>query len=185
VQAATGSDRVTVRARVWAEGSAEPEDWQAEAYDASGTRITAGAVGVRTYGPGSKYFDDLVVMPLPSYTTTTRVITYTYDKLYRLTDADYSSGEAFTYGYDPVGNRTIQTRTLTSTTVITYAYDAANWLDYFYEDGVLTDLGWDANPLCYAAGTSWQLANSRHQRVYLGRRQPSGECKCSWRGQQL
>ncbi|MEJ2556525.1 MAG: hypothetical protein P8186_09905 [Anaerolineae bacterium] len=49
------------------------------------------------------------------YTTTTRVITYTYecaaslkrserDKLYRLTDADYSSGESFAYGYDPVGN---------------------------------------------------------------------------------
>jgi hypothetical protein len=38
------------------------------------------------------------------YTTTTRVITYTYDKLYRLTDADYSTGEAFGYAYDPVGN---------------------------------------------------------------------------------
>jgi hypothetical protein len=39
----------------------------------------------------------------------------------------------------------VQTRTLTATTVITYAYDAANRLDYFYEDGVLTDLDWDAN----------------------------------------
>jgi PKD repeat protein len=49
------------------------------------------------------------------YTTTTHVITYTYecaaslkrserDKLYRLTGADYSTGEAFAYGYDPVGN---------------------------------------------------------------------------------
>ncbi len=75
------------------------------------------------------------------YTTTTRVITYTYDKLYRLTDADYSSGEAFSYGYDPVGNRTVQTRTLTATTVITYAYDAANRL--VNVDGV--DYTWDAN----------------------------------------
>jgi PKD repeat protein len=114
------------------------------------------------------------------YTTTTRVITYTYecaaslkrserDKLYRLTDADYSSGESFAYGYDPVGNpvfatlrgtnptstalrgagcRTVQTRTLTSTTVITYAYDAANRLNYFYEDGVLTDLDWDFVATC-------------------------------------
>jgi hypothetical protein len=115
VQAATGPERVTVRARVWAEGSAEPGVWQAEAYDESGTRLTAGAVGVRTYGPGSKYFDDLVVRPLPSYTTTTRVITYTYecaasleqgerDKLYRLTGADYSTGEEFSYAYDAVGN---------------------------------------------------------------------------------
>jgi RHS repeat-associated protein len=96
------------------------------------------------------------------YTTTTHVITYTYDKLYRLTDADYSSGEAFAYGYDPVGNRTVHTRTLTSTTVITYAYDAANRLDYFYEDGALTDLGWDANGNLRAQGTSvytWDAAN--------------------------
>jgi hypothetical protein len=45
------------------------------------------------------------------------------------------------------GCRTVQTRTLTATTVITYAYDPTNRLDYFYEDGVLTDLDWDANPL--------------------------------------
>jgi RHS repeat-associated protein len=75
------------------------------------------------------------------YTTTTRVITYTYDKLYRLTDADYSSGESFAYAYDPVGNRTVHTRTLTATTVITYAYDAANRL--VNVDGV--DYTWDAN----------------------------------------
>jgi YD repeat-containing protein len=75
------------------------------------------------------------------YTTTTRVITYTYDKLYRLTDADYSTGESFAYGYDPVGNRTVHTRTLTATTVITYAYDPANRL--VNVDGV--DYTWDAN----------------------------------------
>jgi RHS repeat-associated protein len=97
-----------------------------------------------------------------TYTTITRVIIYTYDKLYRLTGADYSSGEAFAYAYDPVGNRTVQTRTLTSTTVITYVYDAANRLDYFYEDGVLTDLGWDANGNLRTQGTSvytWDAAN--------------------------
>jgi YD repeat-containing protein len=33
-----------------------------------------------------------------------RVITYTYDKLYRLTGANYSSGESFAYAYDPIGN---------------------------------------------------------------------------------
>jgi RHS repeat-associated protein len=75
------------------------------------------------------------------YTTTTHVITYTYDKLYRLTGADYSTGESFAYTYDPVGNRTVHTRTLTSTTVITYAYDAANRL--VNVDGV--DYTWDAN----------------------------------------
>jgi YD repeat-containing protein len=34
----------------------------------------------------------------------TRTITYTYDRLYRLTEADYSSGERFEYAYDAVGN---------------------------------------------------------------------------------
>jgi YD repeat-containing protein len=38
------------------------------------------------------------------YTTTARVITYVYDDLYRLTGADYSTGESFAYAYDPVGN---------------------------------------------------------------------------------
>jgi hypothetical protein len=32
-------------------------------------------------------------------------IDYTYDPLYRLTAADYSSGDYFYYGYDAVGNR--------------------------------------------------------------------------------
>jgi YD repeat-containing protein len=250
VQVITGPERMTVRARVWAAGSAEPGVWQAEAYDESGTRLTAGAVGVRTYGPGSKYFDDLLARPLslqadfvaepltgsvpltvtftnlsmPTqaitsalwayghgvisntlalthphiytragvytvtlsvsdgvvtdtltrtnyitatggtvYTTTTRVITYTYDKLYRLTGADYSSGESFAYGYDPVGNRTVHTRTLTSTTIITYAYDAANRL--VNVDGV--DYTWDANPLRYAARTAWESAERRCAHLHL------------------
>jgi YD repeat-containing protein len=51
-----------------------------------------------------------------------RVITYTYDDLYRLVDADYSTGEQFEYDYDAVGNRTVHTQTLTSTTVTTYTY---------------------------------------------------------------
>jgi RHS repeat-associated protein len=42
------------------------------------------------------------------------------------------------------------------------AGDAANRLDYFYEDGVLTDLGWDANGNLRTQGTSvytWDAAN--------------------------
>jgi hypothetical protein len=53
------------------------------------------------------------------FSLTTSVITYTYDRLYRLTGADYRStgltagsiGETFEYGYDAVGNRAVQTRT--------------------------------------------------------------------------
>lgn len=64
VQAVTLANRVTLRARVWLDGQAEPATWQADAYDDSASRIPAGAMGVRTFGPGSKYFDDLVVTPL-------------------------------------------------------------------------------------------------------------------------
>ncbi len=58
----------------------------------------------------------------------TTTITYTYDSLYRLTEADYSSGEKFEYVYDAVGNRTSYTATITSTQNTTYSYDAANRL---------------------------------------------------------
>ncbi|CAG1004063.1 partial tRNA nuclease WapA, partial [Anaerolineae bacterium] len=58
------------------------------------------------------------------------VITYTYDGLYRLTQADSTGALTYTfeYAYDAVGNRTTQTRTLGTTEVIVYAYDAANRL---------------------------------------------------------
>jgi RHS repeat-associated protein len=65
------------------------------------------------------------------YTTTTRVITYTYDSLSRLISATYSTGEQFGYGYDEVGNRTVMTTTqdvVGATGVTTYTYDAANRL---------------------------------------------------------
>jgi YD repeat-containing protein len=57
--------------------------------------------------------------------TGTQVISYTYDPLYRLTDAAYSGGECFRYQYDKVGNRTVMTSTAG---VATYQYDAANRL---------------------------------------------------------
>jgi RHS repeat-associated protein len=63
--------------------------------------------------------------PTALTTTLTRTIVYTYDNLYRLTNATYSTGEVFTYTYDPAGNRKTQT-TLAGTTV--YTYDAANRL---------------------------------------------------------
>ena len=74
-------------------------------------------------------------------TTTQRVITYTYpstspldsardeirtgDSLYRLTGAEYSTGEYYQYAYDPVGNRLSLTTSNGSTS---YEYDAANRL---------------------------------------------------------
>jgi YD repeat-containing protein len=53
-------------------------------------------------------------------------ITYTYDDLYRLTGAEYSTGESFAYTYDAVGNRLQLTRD--GGQVTNYAYDAADRL---------------------------------------------------------
>jgi YD repeat-containing protein len=52
-------------------------------------------------------------------------IDYTYDPLYRLTEADYSTGEYFWYTYDAVGNRLTQE---THEATKTYVYDDANRL---------------------------------------------------------
>jgi RHS repeat-associated protein len=60
-----------------------------------------------------------------SLPTTHRVITYTYDSLYRLITATYSSGEFYHYTYDAVGNRQSLT---THEDVINCQYDAANRL---------------------------------------------------------
>ena len=53
----------------------------------------------------------------------TRTIVYTYDNLYRLTNADYTSGETYAYDYDPVGNRLQQ---IINGNTTSYSYDAAN-----------------------------------------------------------
>lgn len=62
---------------------------------------------------------------LPNAIGDTRVISYTYDPLYRLNQAAYSSGECFQYAYDKVGNRVTMTTTVGTTA---YQYDNANRL---------------------------------------------------------
>jgi hypothetical protein len=60
---------------------------------------------------------------------TITTIDYTYDPLYRLTAADYSTGDAYHYVYDSVGNRLTQesmVKGLSST--VNSAYDSANRL---------------------------------------------------------
>ena len=76
----------------------------------------------------------------------TRVITYTYDPLYRLTSAEYSTGESFAYVYDAVGNRLSLT---TMAGVVNYQYDAANRLVLSEVEGLTSVDGvaytWDNN----------------------------------------
>ncbi len=57
------------------------------------------------------------------------IINYDYDALYRLTSADYSSGDAYAYTYDAVGNRLSQESMVDSVpSTVNYAYDDANRL---------------------------------------------------------
>jgi RHS repeat-associated protein len=56
----------------------------------------------------------------------TTTITYTYDPLYRLTQASYNDGTYFKYTYDAVGNRL--TEETAWVTVNSYVYDPANRL---------------------------------------------------------
>jgi RHS repeat-associated protein len=76
--------------------------------------------------------------------TTTTTITYDYDPLQRLTDADYSSGERLQYAYDGAGNMTAVTATITSTVVTTKTYDAANRLTTITTEGAVRTLDWSA-----------------------------------------
>jgi RHS repeat-associated protein len=78
----------------------------------------------------------------PGQGLVTTAITYTYDSLYRLSEADYSSGERFKYVYDAAGNMTTLTATITNTVVTTKTYDAANRLHTVTAGGVARTLDW-------------------------------------------
>jgi RHS repeat-associated protein len=82
-----------------------------------------------------------------------RVIDYDYDDLYRLTEADYSTGELYEYDYDPVGNRLQQ---IINGDTTSYQYDEANRISQvngqsysfdpngnLLETGIMTNT-WDA-----------------------------------------
>jgi len=104
-------------------------------------------------------------LPLPGGPVT---ITYTYDKLDRLTDAVYSDGHSYHYTYDAVGNRLSQQTTVNGqSTTVNYLYDAANRLEsvngvaYHYDnngnlldDGINTYTYDSANRLISVLGLS-------------------------------
>ncbi len=111
--------------------------------DLDGVQFWSGEVATCTV-PGCT--EDLV--PIPGGTVETDVtIDYTYDPLYRLTAADYSTGEFFHYTYDAVGNRLTQG---TEVGTNSYTYDIANRLISL--DGV--DYLWDDNGNLLSDGTS-------------------------------
>ncbi|MCI0528102.1 MAG: RHS repeat-associated core domain-containing protein, partial [Nitrospira sp.] len=95
-----------------------------------------------TYTPtdfGLAESEQLIAGGVGPATLLTRTIVYTYDNLYRLTEADYSTGDQYAYEYDPVGNRLQQ---IIDGDTTTYLYDAANRLEQLNGQSVYT---FDAN----------------------------------------
>jgi RHS repeat-associated protein len=62
-------------------------------------------------------------LPAPQQQSGAVTIDYVYDPLYRLNEADYSTGDYYHYTYDAVGNRLTET---TQLAVNSYQYDVAN-----------------------------------------------------------
>ena len=58
----TSSDKTAMRAKVWEQDRPEPRHWQAEAFDSSATRLTAGTVGAWSAKSGEHFFDNLIVI---------------------------------------------------------------------------------------------------------------------------
>ncbi len=54
-----------IKAKVWKEDINEPNSWQIDCNDASTTRLTEGTVGLWAMETGNKYWDNLLVQPLP------------------------------------------------------------------------------------------------------------------------
>lgn len=112
----------------------------------------------------------------------TTVITYEYDGLHRLTEAAYSGSitATFSYEYDALGNRTLFTKTITSTEVTTYTYNAGNQLVtaesnastdiWYYEyDGNGNLVRQVPNGLTPAAGEVRYTYNQRNQLARIER----------------
>ena len=64
LQVEDAGSQTKIRAKVWQQGKGEPAAWQADCYDKSSSRLTAGTFGIWSYSSGKKYWDDMVVVSL-------------------------------------------------------------------------------------------------------------------------
>jgi RHS repeat-associated protein len=90
----------------------------------------------------------------------TQTIDYTYDPLYRLTSADYSGGDSYSYTYDAVGNRLSQDDIVGGLpTSLAYTYDIANRLTAVGS----VSYTWDANGNLLNDGTNTYAYDSANR----------------------
>lgn len=64
IEVEDAGDRTNIRAKIWEEGSLEPDEFQMETFDDSDDRLRSGTVGVWAGHKGQKYYDDLRVRTL-------------------------------------------------------------------------------------------------------------------------
>ena len=109
-------------------------------------------------------------------------INYDYDPLYRLTEANYSTGDYYHYTYDAVGNRTEQ-QTLIGSVPLTnnYVYDAANRLTSV--DGVAYT--WDNNGNLLNDGANTYVYDSANRLTALSNQQSASSYQYSGLGDRL
>jgi len=125
-------------------------------YDSARGRYLAVWADYRNTAEGPDIYGQL-------YRDYTVVLEYSYDPLYRLVRADYSTGVRFGYAYDETGNRTILTETtpLSGTIVTTYDYDDADRLLTVTRAGAATAYTWNDRGDLLADGTqeyAWDAA---------------------------
>ncbi len=106
-----------------------------------------------------------------------RYIWFAYDPLYRLTEANYSTGDYCHYSYDAVGNRLSQETLIGSVPLTTnYVYDAANRLTSV--DSVTYT--WDNNGNLLNDGTNTYSYNPANQLTAMSG--PFGSSTFSYNG---
>lgn len=64
VQVSAEAGGTSIRARVWREGASEPTQWPIDCVDRNTNRLTTGVPGIWSLGKGTKYWDDLEIVPL-------------------------------------------------------------------------------------------------------------------------
>ncbi|MBX3038550.1 MAG: hypothetical protein KF758_16690 [Anaerolineales bacterium] len=91
-------------------------------------------------------------------------IDYSYDSLYRLTDANYSNGDWHQYGYDAVGNRLNTTQGVDEVLAdFDYVYDDANRLIEMEE----VEYTWDDNGNLLDDGVSEYAYDSANRLIAI------------------
>lgn len=81
IQVETGTDRTSMRGKVWSEDESEPVPWQMDAVDESPGRRLRGTIGVWSMEHGERYWDDLTVRSLAgNHVDEGRVVSPVFDR---------------------------------------------------------------------------------------------------------